>query len=134
METDEMKQCPYCAEMVRSEASKCRYCGSGLKKSAPRSRIGSAPYWRRVREGKMIAGVCTGLAAQFNMPVLVLPLRLVFAATTVLWLFGPALYILLWALMPSSGNGSEPGRKVPVSPEGEAGVPASTVGCVTGGV
>ena len=50
-----MKQCPYCAESIQDAAIKCRYCGSRLGDSL-------SSEWYRLREGKMVAGVCAGLA------------------------------------------------------------------------
>jgi len=58
-------------------------------------------YWHRVEHGKKIAGVCTGIAAQFDAPVLILPLRVFFVVSTLFYMFGPVLYILLWILMPA---------------------------------
>lgn len=96
-----MKKCPYCAEMIQKDALKCRYCGSNLNKWDARRSGLSANDWHRVRAGKRVAGVCTGLAAQFGAPQLVLPLRLFFVLTTIFYGFGLILYIVLWLLMPS---------------------------------
>jgi len=101
MENDDMKKCPYCAEMIKTEASKCRYCGSTLtdKKSIHDSSIDSE-YWHRVNEGKRVAGVCTGIAHEFKAPQIILPLRLFFVLSTLFYGFGLILYIVLWILMP----------------------------------
>jgi len=88
------KRCPYCAEEIRGEAVKCRYCGSLLEPATALTRA-----WFRSREGKMIAGVCTGLAEQFAVSVTIL--RLAFVLGTLVS-GGSALiiYLVLWVVMP----------------------------------
>ena len=98
MEKQEMKKCPYCAEMIKKEAIKCRHCGSELGKNGFRW-IQPDRQWRRVKNGKKIAGVCTGIANLFELPILIIPLRLFFLITTLFYGFGFIIYILLWILM-----------------------------------
>lgn len=125
MENEEMKKCPYCAEMIKSEAIKCRYCGSNL---STKSALGKDLTWRRVNKGKRVAGVCTGIAKMFNVPTLILPMRLFFMLTTVIYGFGLLLYVALWILMEkptdpeeeqSTSNKTEVRAEVKITPEPE---------------
>ncbi len=101
MDANEMKKCPYCAEMIRAEAVKCRYCGSMLAGDRPGGLGPPHGYWHRVAEGKKIAGVCTGIAHQLDAPMLILWLRVFFVISIIFYMFGPILYVLLWLLMPA---------------------------------
>jgi phage shock protein PspC (stress-responsive transcriptional regulator) len=91
---DDTKRCPYCAEEIRSEAVKCRYCGSLVETGTALSRT-----WYRRRDGKMVAGVCAGLADQFSISVTII--RLAFLLSALLGGgVGFIIYLALWVVMP----------------------------------
>ena len=92
----ETKKCPYCAEEIRTEAIKCRYCGSSFAESPLSNAITQS--WYRSRHGKVIAGVCMGLARQFSLSVTII--RLAFLLGTFLGGWGLIIYIALWLIMP----------------------------------
>ena len=56
----------------------------------------------RVRQGRLVAGVCTGLAAYFGVDVNLV--RLAFGVLTVFYGLGILLYLIAWAILPEEGE------------------------------
>lgn len=56
----------------------------------------------RVREGRIVAGVCTGLARYFSVDVNLV--RLAFGVLTVFYGLGILLYVIAWAILPEEGE------------------------------
>lgn len=94
------KRCPWCAESMRAEAIKCRHCGSVLDASGARTL--SEP-WLRPREGRMLAGVCAGLAEQFGISVTIVRLAFALGAFFSAGIF-LVVYLALWLAMPEGGR------------------------------
>ena len=57
----------------------------------------------RPKEGRMVAGVCAGLAVYFNVDVNLI--RLLFGVFTVFYGLGALLYLIAWAILPEEGEG-----------------------------
>jgi phage shock protein PspC (stress-responsive transcriptional regulator) len=64
---------------------------------------GAKRLYRR-REGRVVAGVCAGLAAYFGIDVTLV--RLAFAVATIVWGLGVLIYLLAWAVIPEEGEGA----------------------------
>lgn len=86
--------CNACGKQIPDDAKLCSYCGKAVAGAAP-----VRPELVRPRQGRMIAGVCAGLAQHFGWSVtmvrLVWVLMLLFAGT------GLLLYVILWIVMPN---------------------------------
>ena len=58
----------------------------------------------RTRDGRMVAGVASGLAAYFGVDVNLV--RLAFGVFTVFYGLGVLLYLVAWAILPDEEEGS----------------------------
>ena len=56
----------------------------------------------RIRQGRIVAGVCTGLAAYFGVDVNLV--RLAFGDLTVFYGQGILLNVIAWAILPEEGD------------------------------
>ena len=61
--------CPYCRTDLPPGALRCSACTSWLP-DRPATRE-----WRRAREGRMVAGVCRGLANHYGLLWMLMPLE-----------------------------------------------------------
>jgi phage shock protein PspC (stress-responsive transcriptional regulator) len=62
---------------------------------------GTRRLYRR-RDGRLIAGVCTGLAAYLGVHVILI--RLAFALYAIFWGLGVLIYLVAWAVIPEEGQ------------------------------
>jgi phage shock protein C len=65
--------------------------------------IGSKTLERK-REGRMVAGVCTGLAEYFGFPVAAVRVVFVVAALPFFAFLGALVYLVSWAVVPEEGD------------------------------
>jgi phage shock protein PspC (stress-responsive transcriptional regulator) len=73
-------------------------------KTAEPDESGQKRLFRDEKTG-MIAGVCSGLAAFFNIDTVIV--RLIFIVLTLVWGWGALLYIILWIVVPAAKNSSD---------------------------
>lgn len=95
---DVQKRCPWCAEWIRAEAVKCRFCGSTLART---SLDFVTDAWLRPRDGRVLAGVCAGLAEQFGISVTIVRLAFVLGTLVSGGVF-LLMYLGLWLAMPDA--------------------------------
>jgi phage shock protein PspC (stress-responsive transcriptional regulator) len=57
----------------------------------------------RARDGRMVAGVASGLAAYFGVDVNLV--RLAFGVFSIFYGLGVLLYLIAWAILPEEGEG-----------------------------
>jgi phage shock protein PspC (stress-responsive transcriptional regulator) len=108
--------CPYCRTENQPGATRCAACTTWMVESPP------VREWLRAREGRMIAGVCRGLASRFGLPVAAI--RLGFLASVLLGGWGILAYVVLWIAMPLPPRAALPAAPLATSPEGSRGVSA----------
>lgn len=117
------KDCPYCAEPVRVQASICRHCRTAL--GSP-----TAPAAYRHHSGRQIAGVSIALAEAFGVSVTFV--RLAFIVLTFISFIGPPLYVALWLLLPAEPGGLSPLGRVVAGDHGEPSILERTLRATEG--
>ena len=83
--------CSACGKAIPDDARVCSYCGKPI--------AGQQGQLVRPRQGRMIAGVCQGVAQHFGWSVTVL--RLVWLLFFLFAGAGGLLYIILWIVIPN---------------------------------
>jgi phage shock protein PspC (stress-responsive transcriptional regulator) len=58
----------------------------------------------RKREGRLVAGVCVGLADYFGFPVAAVRVVFVVASLPFFAFLGPLVYLVSWAVVPDEGE------------------------------
>lgn len=84
--------CPYCRTENQPGSTRCAACTSWMVDPPP------VREWTRATQGRMIAGVCRGLANRFGIPVAAV--RLAFALSVLFGGWGLVVYAALWIAMP----------------------------------
>lgn len=95
---DTRKTCPTCRSEIESGALRCPHC---------RSRQPDMPTMHRDAPGRMLGGVCAGLARELGVDVLLV--RIAFAVLCLLsggLAFGA--YMMIWVLTPFEARGRAP--------------------------
>jgi len=105
--------CSNCGRQLEAEARYCSVCGTerGTMRPAP-SEQPDVKKLSRPREGKMIAGVCAGVARYFELDV---------TLVRILWILvsicpavpGIVAYVVCWAVMPRDPESVSPSAPVP---------------------
>lgn len=105
-----LKECPYCRELIKEEASRCYHCRSWLNLTSAfqttwSRTTGLRTSWYRSRTDKIATGVCGGLARNLDIDSTLV--RVGFVALTLYGGHGILLYVLLRVLMPLEPLASE---------------------------
>ncbi|MCM2334658.1 MAG: PspC domain-containing protein [Anaeromyxobacteraceae bacterium] len=100
--------CPYCRTENRPGSTRCASCTSWMVERRP------VQEWTRAREGAMVGGVARGLATRFGAPVAAV--RIGFVLATIFGLWGLAIYVALWVILPLEPP-ALPASSRPVPPE-----------------
>ena len=93
--------CEDCGYEIEEGDTFCSKCGRAVKGSGRVSRVRQC---RRQREGRMIAGVCAGVAKYFAKDVAVIRIVWVLSALIPPLFPGIAAYVLGWLLLPASSK------------------------------